>query len=375
MSKKVFSTVIQFFPERIDIKNFQQGKAYTEPVTIFNCVDVPIALKIKSSDSNKIHLSDTSIKINSKQSKEILLTIKEDKGIKIINERKRLFIWVKGDLVEEKFIIEFQYNNANEHKKATSYHSITFDREHKSFGFIELSRIESFNYFQSNAKEPKAWQSNIISHWFNNLSINNQEAFELRRCMDYGLIDRLNKENEQLRGTLNRIVKQYNEIQLLLESWSQKAQEIAIRKYCDLSIQFNETMYLNGYVDNSHQYAIDNLIVKIKEIEIENKVLTLENNTLKLRMKVIGTKTNNKESNNEHEKENKFKIEPMQSEQEKVKAQMEYDNKYWNREKNNGSLSLKERSIKHNPADYLCDLEIDYSKNKTLEEYELLLIK
>lgn len=369
MSKDELPTIIKFLPERIDIKNFQQNRTYTEPIAIFNCVEVPLILKIKSSDSNKIRLSDAAIKINPKQSKEIVLTIKEGKGIKIINERKRLFLWVKGDLVEEKFIIEFQYNNnQNNNKKKALYSHVSFEKEYTSFNCNGLSRIESFSFIKNNIKmkEEKGCQSDM-NHWPDSLSIINQEAFELGRSIDYGRINMLIEENEKLKGILNRMIHQFRDMKTLLEIWSTKAKEVK-RHYSDLSIQLIDTLYLNGNMDNINQYRIDNMLLKIKEIEIENKVLILENNTLKLRMRVIGPKTNCTESNSQlvHKQEQLI-------EKEQIDNQLEY---YSNKNSfRNQSLFFKEDLNKQIQEEYLCDLEIDYSKNQTIEEYERSLLQ
>ena len=111
MSEKNHPNLITIIPECINISHFIPGKIYKPFFTIYNTCNIPIILNLRSSDRNKIILNDNLIRLEVNQSKKINLIIQDNINYSSgkIPSKKKLYISLKGEFIEEKYDINLIY--------------------------------------------------------------------------------------------------------------------------------------------------------------------------------------------------------------------------------------------------------------------------
>ena len=103
-------------PGNINIENFVPGRVYKETLMIYNTCNVPIVINLKSSDKSKLSISETKLRIGVNQAKKLDLLIQDKinyKYIKTPTKQKKLFIHMKGDLIDVKYEINLLYYDKN----------------------------------------------------------------------------------------------------------------------------------------------------------------------------------------------------------------------------------------------------------------------
>ena len=146
-NNKSETTLIQILPEYINLKNYNPDKINEQTITIRNNCNIPLLLFLSSSDNNILLLKDSSIKIGKKQKKTISFIIKDknfSKNKKISGKLKKVYIFIKNDLIEEKFEIFLSYYN---------YDNLVFS-ENKS-GKNKFINFNSQNKNRFNSQENK----------------------------------------------------------------------------------------------------------------------------------------------------------------------------------------------------------------------------
>ena len=111
MSEYSHPNLITILPECINISHFIPGKIYKPSFIIYNTCNIPIILNLRSSDRNKLILSDNLIRLEVNQSKKINLVIQDQINYSTgkIPVKKKLFINLNGEFVEEKYEINLIY--------------------------------------------------------------------------------------------------------------------------------------------------------------------------------------------------------------------------------------------------------------------------
>ena len=111
--------LLTVIPGNITIENFVPGRVYKETLMIYNTCNVPIIISLKSSDKSKLSISETKLRIGVNQASKLDLLIQDKinyKYIKTPTKQKRLFIHMKGDLIDEKYEINLLYYDKNKSK-------------------------------------------------------------------------------------------------------------------------------------------------------------------------------------------------------------------------------------------------------------------
>ena len=111
MSEKNHPNLITIVPENLNISHFIPGKIYKPSFTIYNTCNIPIILNLRSSDRNKLILSDNLIRLEVNQARKINLLIQDKINYTNgkIPSKKKLYISLNGEFVEEKFDINLIY--------------------------------------------------------------------------------------------------------------------------------------------------------------------------------------------------------------------------------------------------------------------------
>ena len=109
--------LLTIVPGSINIENFIPGRVYKETLTIYNTCKIPIIINLRSSDKSKLILSKSLLRIEVKDSKKVDLVIQDKinySSKKLPTEPKKIFIYINGELIEEKYEINLMYfcNNA-----------------------------------------------------------------------------------------------------------------------------------------------------------------------------------------------------------------------------------------------------------------------
>ena len=109
--------LLTVIPGNITIQNFVPGRIYKETLMIYNTCNVPIIINLKSSDKNKLSLSDSKMRIGVNQAKKLDIIIQDKMNYKYIKTQqlqKKLFIHINGDLIDVKYEINLLYYDKNQ---------------------------------------------------------------------------------------------------------------------------------------------------------------------------------------------------------------------------------------------------------------------
>jgi hypothetical protein len=295
------TTLIQLIPESINIKNYYPDKINEQALTIRNNCNIPLILSLSSSDSSLLILKDSSIKIGKKQ-KKVLSFIIKDKNYKknknTIMKPKKLYIFIKNDLVEEKFeIILSYYPNISmafsENKQSKNREIISFNSHIKKK--INSNENKMKKDMPNNIKKVNLCRIIKNTNNSNNINTNNNNNSN-KICLNpermdvnnrYSLLfddDNLNvneiNESERFNFLLD-LKKQISYLKQMLEHSQMKIQELQIQNenyffgklmkekcisFCIIGNNFKE-LYRKNYRYNKskkEEWEFQNFLLKEK---------------------------------------------------------------------------------------------------------------
>lgn len=291
-------------PGSINIENFVPGRIYKEALMIYNTYNVPIVLNLKSSDSNKLVISESKLRIGVNQSKKLDLIIQDKLNYKYIKnpvKHKKLFIHMKGELIDEKYEINLFYYNKN--KKSN------LEQNNANLpNLIYNQRIDNPNKYMIINPYNELYQTYLMdnpNNYLNNENINDnnisqsvynnpqKNAFqsnniylnkEIPRYMQIGQND-----SDEIINLKNIINDLSNKI-MLLKTLLEQNRTNKIKK--NLFGVTHNSLYIFGNnceKEIKNKYSLNDNI-EIQKIVSRNKILELENSTLLYRIKCLEQK-------------------------------------------------------------------------------------
>ncbi len=294
--------LITIIPGSITIQNFIPGKLFKESIVIYNTSNVPITLNLNSNDKSKLTLSDNYVKLGVNQAKKISLNIQDKNKYNNTNlpAKNLLSIHLSSDLIDENFEINLIYYRKKENENSYSnLNTVSYEEEYLKYGSFQ-------NKIKENEKEVNA-PKQIISNLNNiqtesngyldlnnfNLQIEKNENFKL---LGYNN-NNSNKTINELNGIIQNLLSKISEMKQIIDSYIPKKNYIN-----DLNI-IQESISLFFISD---QTLLNDSLGK-KKIELENKereqeminlqnnnnLLLLENQTLTERIKILEGKLQN----------------------------------------------------------------------------------
>ena len=114
--------LLTIVPGSINIENFIPGRVYKETLTIYNTCKIPIIVNLRASDKSKLLLNKSLLRIEVNDSQKVDLVIQDKinySSNKLPTTPKKLYIYIKGELIEEKYEINLMYfcNNSTFKRK------------------------------------------------------------------------------------------------------------------------------------------------------------------------------------------------------------------------------------------------------------------
>ena len=320
--------LLTVIPGNITIENFVPGRVYKETLMIYNTCNVPIVINLKSSDKSKLSISDSKLRIGVNQSKKLDLLIQDKMNYKYIKtpiKQKKLFIHMKGDLIDVKYEINLLYYDKNKNHIS--------QRNNFNQNFIQNNRLNQMdneipnqmmmnNLYSDFPQEYLAENpDNLINNQnINNLNFqnynnenphyNNQEKINfninqnnnnknINEKIKTPFISFRQNDNEEvisLKNIINELAEKVTYLQSLLE---QKQFNLKNNNKKILNISRNSFFIFGTNIekDIKNKYKLDDNI-EIQSIISKNKILELENSTLLYRIKSLEKKLSLFESNN-----------------------------------------------------------------------------
>ena len=320
--------LLTVIPGNITIENFVPGRVYKETLTIYNTCNVPIVINLKSSDKSKLSISDSKLRIGVNQAKKLDLLIQDKMNYKYIKtpiKQKKLFIHMKGDLIDVKYEINLLYYNKN---KNNISQRINYNQNFINNNQLNLMNNEIPNQMMMNnlysdfPQEYLTENPNILinNQNINNLNFqnynnenphyNNQEKINfninqnnnnknINEKIKTPFISFRQNDNEEvisLKNIINELAEKVTYLQSLLE---QKQFNLKNNNKKILNISQNSFFIFGTNIekDIKNKYKLDDNI-EIQSIISKNKILELENSTLLYRIKSLEKKLSLFESNN-----------------------------------------------------------------------------
>ncbi len=330
--------LLTVIPGNITIQNFVPGRIYKETLMIYNTCNVPIIINLKSSDKNKLSLSDSKMRIGVNQAKKLDIIIQDKMNYKYIKTQqlqKKLFIHINGDLIDVKYEINLLYydknqstNNTNRIRNNMNPNLINNNRINQ-FGnevnnqmmmnnpyyensqgyltenpnnFINKQNINIQNFEYNNQYSSPYYEDNI------NSNINIDKNLNDRNKMSHISLEQHNEEVASLKNTINELTEKVIYLQNLLDENKKNQLSSNNNKFNKneniLNISHNSFYIFGSGIEKEikDKYKIDDNI-EIQRILSKNKILELENSTLLYRIKCLEKKLslNNNDINNNYE--------------------------------------------------------------------------
>ena len=330
--------LLTVIPGNITIQNFVPGRIYKETLMIYNTCNVPIIINLKSSDKNKLSLSDSKMRIGVNQAKKLDIIIQDKMNYKYIKTQqlqKKLFIHINGDLIDVKYEINLLYydknqstNNSNRIRNNINPNLINNNRINQ-FGnevnnqmmmnnpyyensqgyltenpnnFINKQNINIQNFEYNNQYSSPYYEDNI------NSNINIDKNLNDRNKMSHIPLEQHNEEVASLKNTINELTEKVIYLQNLLDENKKNQLSSNNNKFNKneniLNISNNSFYIFGSGIEKEikDKYKIDDNI-EIQRILSKNKILELENSTLLYRIKCLEKKLslNNNDINNNYE--------------------------------------------------------------------------
>ena len=330
--------LLTVIPGNITIQNFVPGRIYKETLMIYNTCNVPIIINLKSSDKNKLSLSDSKMRIGVNQAKKLDIIIQDKMNYKYIKTQqlqKKLFIHINGDLIDVKYEINLLYydknqstNNTNRIRNNINPNLINNNRINQ-FGnevnnqmmmnnpyyensqgyltenpnnFINKQNINIQNFEYNNQYSSPYYEDNI------NPNINIDKNLNDRNKMSHIPLEQHNEEVASLKNTINELTEKVIYLQNLLDENKKNQLSSNNNKFNKneniLNISHNSFYIFGSGIEKEikDKYKIDDSI-EIQRILSKNKILELENSTLLYRIKCLEKKLslNNNDINNNYE--------------------------------------------------------------------------
>ena len=330
--------LLTVIPGNITIQNFVPGRIYKETLMIYNTCNVPIIINLKSSDKNKLSLSDSKMRIGVNQAKKLDIIIQDKMNYKYIKTQqlqKKLFIHINGDLIDVKYEINLLYydknqstNNTNRIRNNFNPNLINNNRINQ-FGnevnnqmmmnnpyyensqgyltenpnnFINKQNINIQNFEYNNQYSSPYYEDNI------NSNINIDKNLNDRSKVSHIPLEQHNEEVASLKNTINELTEKVIYLQNLLDENKKNQLSSNNNKFNKneniLNISHNSFYIFGSGIEKEikDKYKIDDNI-EIQRILSKNKILELENSTLLYRIKCLEKKLslNNNDINNNYE--------------------------------------------------------------------------
>ena len=323
--------LLTVIPGNITIENFVPGRVYKETLMIYNTCNVPIVINLKSSDKSKLSISDSKLRIGVNQAKKLDLLIQDKMNYKYIKtpiKQKKLFIHMKGDLIDVKYEINLLYydKNKNHISQRNNFNQnfmnnnrlnqmdneipnqMMMNNLYSDFPQEYLTENPNKLYNNQNINNPNFqnyYNNNEYPHYNNNEKIkfnrNQNITKNINENNTMPFISLNSNDNEEvisLKNIINDLAGKVTYLQSLLE---QKQTNFKKDEKKMLSIS-NDSFYIFGTnIENEikNKYKLDDNI-EIQRILSKNKILELENSTLLYRIKSLEKKLSLYSTNNAH---------------------------------------------------------------------------
>lgn len=264
--------LIQIYPSNLTISNFIPDKLYRHKVTLYNISSFNLVLTIKSSDKYKMTLNENIIRLNSNQSKQITLIIKDI--IKYYNNRtpnqKRIFLIIKCDLFEEKYTIDLLYNQFTHKNVIIS----NLEEEYIKYGASFASSLE-----EKKEDIPLSIENSVN---FEFIHLNNPKTEEIIKEKD-NIIKNTTEDNVKMKAFINNMLSKVKELENILENYEDKLKEK--RVFSSLSIEQSEEIKYKGSAITKKEDVIEE-----HSLKTQNELLKVENSVLSQRVMVLEEK-------------------------------------------------------------------------------------
>ena len=294
INNKIETTLIKIIPESITLKKYYPGKMNEQTITICNNCNIPLILSLISSDSSMLILRESSIKIGVKQKKALSFIISDKnyiKNKKNLKKPKKLFIFIKNDLLEEKFEIILSYNTLDnlsfsENKNMKSKNFFSFNKQNKQIKLFSNEKKKIVG-MKKNNNFNNAIKNNMRVESYNN-------RFHLLNTENYNNNNEKTHESEYLNNAVLEMRNQISYLKQMLEHSQMKINQLQNKNYHFMNLKEEKpiSFFIIGYKNKDikyKKYDFDNPqrelyqyqnLIKDEDNKFNNMVTYLENKFL-----------------------------------------------------------------------------------------------
>ena len=265
--------LLTIVPGSINIENFVPGRVYKQTLTIYNTCKIPIIVNLRASDKSKLLLNKSLLRIEVNDSQKVDLVIQDKinySSKRLPTVPKKLYIYINGELIEEKYEINLMYfcnNNTFKQKQVNN------EKEIPSIYYTQYQN--PFSDARNNRKLRIDNTCNILIHRYENNLI------------------------ASLKNKINNLTQQILKMQKN-EKGGQNLVSTDPKEYKNCK---NNSFFIISNKLEDPKFKIDNEI-DINAVIAKNNILLVENNTLVKRIKMLEEKLAEVENFKQNEQNN-----------------------------------------------------------------------
>ena len=298
--------LLTIVPGSINIENFIPGRVYKQTITIYNTCNIPIIINLRSSDKSKLIIDKTLLRIEVNDSQKVDLVIQDKINYaknKLPTKPKKLFVIIKGELIEEKFEVNLMYfcnKNTNQNLIQENYKAKTIQMGPGNSMFKEIPS----NYLTQ--CQNKLYSNNMNYYEINTRSNNfNKSKLKISKCTNFFIRKSESSKIIKLKNLVNNLMQQLakykgNNINFDYDKLNNNYTDIKNNNFNNLNRSRHSFCYLGNKIlnENEDKFKIDCEIEKNAAVA-QNKILKVENATLTNRIKLMEEKLAIYENNND----------------------------------------------------------------------------
>ena len=288
--------LLTIYPGSIIIENFIPGRVYRDSLTIFNTSTIPIIFTIRASDKSKLILNKSLLRIEVNDSQKVDLVIQDKinySSKKLPTKPKKLYIYLNGELIEEKYEITLMY-------------------------FCNNNTINNFGINMNNIEVPNIKCKEVPSYYltsYQKLEMKTNRTLVIDKTCNIFIRRFETNEVNALKNKINNLIQQISYLKQNIGKMGPGKINIQ-NDLRNLSKSSNSLFIMSNKLDDPQgKYKIDNDVEK-NVVIAKNKTLQIENSILSKRIKIleeklskyedIEEKTDFKEYNDNNSKDNNY---------------------------------------------------------------------
>ena len=300
-TKNISEQILQICPKYLTIPNFTTERTYKYKISLNNITSYFMIFNLRSSDKERMKLSENEIKLKGGQTKHIQIMIRDN--IKYFNNKcprqRRIFLIIKSDLFEERYPIDLLYESF-QHKEIYIQNTNTIKQQDEIIEYNKSKNITQESNYQNKPDEKIKEQQILIQNDNEKKNDSDNEVKKNKNRRENDSDNEVGKENknEKEGNAIIPINNSNNDISysdVLMINTASQIECLAVKEKSKISQEEKNEMIIQLTQEKNNLLTYVNSTLKQKWSEIEI-ILNKYDKKLSYQNSIQSTSPNNKPS-------------------------------------------------------------------------------